>query len=285
VAPEPTIDEIEEFKAAVWQNYRERGRRFPWRETTDPWAILLSEVMLQQTQTERVIPYWHRWVSLWPDPQARASAPFDRVLREWSGLGYNRRARYLVQTASLLVQNYQGHLPSDSGELEKLPGIGPYTARAIACFAFAIPSVFIETNIRSAFLHFFFPDQDGVGDRELIPLVERTLDRDRVRPWYWALMDYGAELKKISPNPNRRSAHYQRQSPFEGSLRQSRGAALKILSHEGSQDLGTLVRLTGIPEDRLALALSKLQDEGLVAEEGGYYGIPGGNGPKKTDDP
>lgn len=281
---DPTPDEVEEFKAAVWQHYRERGRRFPWRETSDPWAILLSEVMLQQTQTERVIPYWQRWLSLWPNPQALASAPFDRVLREWSGLGYNRRARFLAQTASLLVQNYQGRLPSDSGELEKLPGIGTYTARAIACFAFAIPSVFIETNIRSAFLHFFSPNQEGVGDKELVPLLERTLDRDQVRHWYWALMDYGAELKKISPNPNRRSAHYQKQSPFEGSLRQSRGAALKILSQQGPQDLGSLARLTGLPEDRLILALSKLRDEGFVAEGGGLYGIPGGKGPEKIDD-
>ena len=281
---DPTIDEIEEFKAAVWQNYRERGRSFPWRETSDPWAILLSEVMLQQTQTERVIPYWQRWLSLWPNPQALASAPFDRVLREWSGLGYNRRARFLAQTASLLVQNYQGKLPEDSVELEKLPGIGTYTARAIACFAFAIPSVFIETNIRSAFLHFFFAGQDGVGDKELVPLLERTLDRDQVRRWYWALMDYGAELKKISPNPSRRSAHYQKQSPFKGSLRQSRGAALKILSHQGAQDIGNLVRLTGLPEDRLTLALSKLRAEGLVAEAGGIYGIPGEKGSEKTDD-
>jgi A/G-specific adenine glycosylase len=283
VVSDPTTDEIEEFKAAVWQNYRERGRRFPWRETTDPWAILLSEVMLQQTQTERVIPYWHRWLSLWPDPQALASAPFDRVLREWSGLGYNRRARFLTQTASLLVQNYQGRLPSDSGELEKLPGIGTYTARAIACFAFGLPSVFIETNIRSAFLHFFFPDQEGISDKALVPLLERALDRDQARHWYWALMDYGAELKKISPNPNRRSSHYQKQSSFKGSLRQSRGAALKILSHRGFQDLGSLALLTGLPEDRLILALSKLRAEGLVAEKGGIYGIAEEKGSEKSD--
>lgn len=282
---DPTSDEIEAFKAAVWQNYKERGRRFPWRETTEAWAILLSEVMLQQTQTDRVIPYWHRWLSLWPDPQSLASAPFDLVLREWSGLGYNRRARYLTQTARLLTEHYRGRVPSDSGELEKLPGIGTYTARAIACFAYGIPSVFIETNIRSAFIHFFFSDQGKIEDKELVPLLERTLDRDQARHWYWALMDYGAELKKISPNPSRRSAHYQKQSPFEGSLRQSRGAALKILSHRGWLDLGSLARLTGLPEDRLVLALSKLQSEGLVAEREGSYGIPGATDPENSDDP
>ncbi len=264
---------VDVFRRTILDHYRDSGRAFPWRETTDPWAILVSEVMLQQTQTERVVPYWTRWLSLWPTPDALAVAPLEAVLREWSGLGYNRRARFLRDAAAAIVARHGGTVPDDPELLDALPGIGPYTARAVATFAFGRPEVFIETNIRAVFLHFFFPGAEGVSDAELLPLIERALDRTDPRRWYWALMDYGSALKRVTVNPSRRSAHYAKQSRFEGSPRQARGAVLRTLSSKGAADLSSLMNETGIEEPRLAAALESLGKEGLVAESGGRYRI------------
>jgi A/G-specific adenine glycosylase len=265
---------IEDFRRAVLDHYREKGRSFPWRETRDPWAILVSEVMLQQTQTDRVVPYWLRWLDLWPDPASLAVAPLDSVLREWSGLGYNRRGRFLKEAAGEIVSRFGGMVPSDPASLETLPGIGPYTARAIACFAFASAEPFVETNIRAAVIHFFFPERESVKDAELVPILEKAVDVSDPRRWYWALMDYGAALKKVAPNPNRRSAHYVRQSRFEGSLRQARGAILKSITSDGAADIYQLAEKTGLSPDRLSSALDSLSRDSLVAEHGGLYSIP-----------
>ncbi len=265
---------IADFRQAVLDHYRERGRSFPWRETRDPWLILVSEVMLQQTQTERVIPYWQRWSRLWPTPAALAAAPLDAVLREWSGLGYNRRGRFLRDAAAQIVSRFGGSVPADPADLETLSGIGPYAARAIACFAFGADQAFVETNIRAAVLHFFFPDRERVKDTEILPILELAMDRSDPRRWHWALMDYGAALKRLTANPNRRSAHYVRQSRFEGSLRQARGAALRVLASEGPADLAELAERTGLSPDRLSAALSGLASDSLVAERSGRYSIP-----------
>lgn len=264
------------FKTAVWAYFKEAGRDFPWRRTIHPWGVLVSEVMLQQTQTDRVVPYYERWMQRWPRPELLAEAPFPEVLREWSGLGYNRRAQYLQEAARLITEKYGGSVPSSVQVLERLPGIGPYTARAVACFAYNTPQVFIETNIRAAVLHFFFQDREGVPDRELVPILEATLDRHHPREWYWALMDYGAALKKILPNPSRKSAHYTRQSPFKGSRRQIRGAILRVLSREGALTLEGLEQHSGYERSRLVSVLQDLQKESFVAESGGQYHIAGG---------
>lgn len=265
---------IADFRSAVLDQYRRTGRVFPWRETADPWAILVSEIMLQQTQTERVVPYWRRWMELWPTPAALAAAPLDQVLREWSGLGYNRRARFLRDAAAVIRDRYEGSVPSDPEALDALPGIGPYTARAVVAFAFCRPEVFIETNIRAVYLHFFFPHEDKVPDSRLLPVIEETLDRGDPRTWYWALMDYGAALKRVTVNPSRRSAHHVRQSRFEGSLRQARGAVLRSLAADGAASLCELAGRTDIADERLSVALSALSKEGLVAETSGVYRIP-----------
>jgi len=263
--------DIEEFRRIVLGHWRDAGRVFPWREDLDPWGILLSEFMLQQTQTERVISYWTRWKTLWPTPVALAEASLEDVLREWSGLGYNRRARFIRNAAIAIRDRFGGQVPRLPEDLETLDGIGPYTARAISTFAYAEPNVFIETNIRAAAIHFFFPEAQSVRDAELFPILERTLDRTDPRRWYWALMDYGAALKKVTKNPSRRSAHYTRQSPFEGSLRQARGAVLRFVTQHGASDQETLVSGTGIEEDRLYEALSSLKKEGFLSEKGGVY--------------
>ncbi|MDL2228759.1 A/G-specific adenine glycosylase [Treponema sp. OttesenSCG-928-L16] len=270
---------IDEFRRVIISHFESEGRMFPWRETEDPWAIMVSEFMLQQTQTERVIPYWKRWLRKWPSPKALASASLEEVLREWSGLGYNRRARFLREAAVRIVSDYDGKIPRSPDELLTLPGIGPYTSRAIACFAYNHPSVFIETNIRSVLIHFFFHDRNDVRDDELVPILEECIVREysesgSPRMWYWALMDYGAALKKISPNPNRRSAHYTRQSSFEGSFRQIRGAVVRTLSRIGSGTFDTLQKETGFETEGLYKAVAALKKESMVAEENGIYRIP-----------
>jgi A/G-specific adenine glycosylase len=262
-----------EFREAIYAYYEKAGRSFPWRERGDPWGVMVSEFMLQQTQTDRVIPSWKRWMELWPRPAGLAAASLETALREWSGLGYNRRARFLRDSAALITEKHGGQVPETPESLRSLPGIGAYTAGAIACFAYNYPAVFIETNIRAAAIHFFFQNREQVDDREILPLLEKSLDRTNPRRWYWALMDYGAALKKITPNPNRRSAGYTRQSPFEGSFRQSRGALIRTLVSQGPGSAGDLLRRLNMEPDTLYRALGALEKEALVAEKEGVYSI------------
>jgi len=264
-----------EFRKLIYSAYEKAGRSFPWRENLAPWGILVSEIMLQQTQTERVIEYWKRWMEKWPSPAALGNAPFEEVLKEWNGLGYNRRGRYLKECAVAIVRDFGGVVPSSPETLRELPGIGPYTAGAIACFAYNFPSVFIETNIRSVMLHFFFQGQEGITDREILPVIGSTLDAGNPRKWYWALMDYGATLKKTSPNPARQSAHYKRQSAFSGSLRQIRGSLVRALIAGGQASAEQLRARMDVPskEADFDTALKALCRELLVAEENGEYRI------------
>lgn len=261
--------EIAGFRAQVLGFYAKRGRAFPWRSTRDPWAILVSEVMLQQTQTERVLPKYLEWMAAYPSPHSLAEADLADVLSLWSGLGYNRRALALVKAASRIAS--LGRFPDEEDELLELPGVGPYTARAVLAFAFGRPVVFIETNIRSVFLHSFFEGEDAVSDARIAPLVEATLDRDDPRSWYYALMDYGVEIKRAFGNPNGRSAHYAKQSPFADSHRRIRGALLKELGSRGRADADELARALPFARERVDKALGELKAEGFVAESSGVY--------------
>ena len=265
--------DINEFREIILFNYKEAGRDFPWREAVSPWAVMVSEFMLQQTQTERVIPYFKRWMELWPGPGALAKASMEDALREWSGLGYNRRCKYLKDCAAIIANEKAGEVPRTPKTLLPLPGIGPYIAGAVSCFAYNYPAVFIETNIRSAALHFFFPGKTGVTDAEIVPILEAALDRKNPRRWYYALMDYGAALKKITVNPNRRSAHYAKQSPFEGSFRQARGKVLKTLVSIGSGSAEDIGKKSGLKKKELYRVLQALEKESMVAEEEGIYRI------------
>ncbi|TFG83208.1 MAG: A/G-specific adenine glycosylase, partial [Spirochaetales bacterium] len=211
MAETPALDSVDpvtarEFRAAVLEHYRLEGRSFPWRDTHDPWRILVSEFMLQQTQTIRVLPKYLAWFERFPDMECLVDAPLADVYEAWRGLGYNNRALRLRQTAREIVSDHGGSVPVDERSLMALPGIGRYTARAILAFAFGKPGIVLETNIRTAFIFHFFPGAVGVSDRELEPVAAATMDEADPRTWYYALMDYGAWLKKREPNPGRQSA-------------------------------------------------------------------------------
>jgi A/G-specific adenine glycosylase len=265
--------QVAAFRGEVFAYYEMAGRHtLPWRTNTGAWPVLVSEFMLQQTQIERVIPYWERWTSLWPEPAGLAEAALTDALREWSGLGYNRRGRFLWECARRIVGEHGGIVPDTPEKLITLPGVGAYTAGAVACFAYNYPTVFIETNIRAALIHFFFHERDRVHDDELMVILEEALQYDdNPRHWYWALMDYGAALKKAAPNPNRHSAHYTRQSRFEGSFRQQRGAILRSLVTDGPASAESLHERTGIESIRLYDALAALEKDFMIACDGGVY--------------
>lgn len=256
---------VSAFQKLIYEYYSKNKRQFVWRDINNPYWIFVSEVMLQQTQTFRVEQKFLPFVQQLPTFFALAQAPFAHVLTLWKGLGYNRRALYLQQAAHIIVQEYAGSLPADPIILQKLPGIGSASSRSIAIFAFNEPYVFIETNIRAVFIHHFFEQQEKITDQQLLPLVESTLDRDNPRQWYYALMDYGVMLKKLHKNPARKSAHYTRQSRFEGSLRQVRGKILKILLQTQSLTSTEIVAaLSDCEVGYVKRALCMLVDEKLV---------------------
>lgn len=267
-----TVDmQINEFRDIVWDYYRDHARVMPWREQPTPYNVVVSEFMLQQTQVARVEPKFLEWVKLWPDFADLAMAPVAEVLAAWKGLGYNRRALRLQEVARIVVEKYEGALPTSQEELVALPGVGPGTAGAIMAYAWNQPAVFIETNIRRVFLHHFFSDQADVPDSELMPLIAAAIDWELPREWYWALMDYGTHLKSQVVNPNRRSRHYTRQSKFEGSHRRLRGLLLeRALAGE------TLLPNTPIENydlESIGRALRELAKEGFLVPAGDGFTI------------
>jgi A/G-specific adenine glycosylase len=269
-----------QFQDLILAFYAKEGRDLPWRHTRDPYAIMVSEFMLQQTQTERVLAYYGPWLERFPTLEALSRASLAEALALWSGLGYNRRARFLKQAAEIITGEGAGRFPQDAETLDALPGIGPYTARAITCFAFDRRELFVETNIRTVYLHFFHErlkislddaagTRTGVDDREFIPLINETLPQENPRDFYYALMDYGAMLKKAQVRTNHLSRHYRPQSRFEGSLRQARGAILRCLSREGAGlSLEAIAGAEGIDLERLEGAAAALEKEGLIVWQG-----------------
>ena len=258
--------------------YRKHGRKFPWRKTRDPYAILVSEVMLQQTQADRVAPFFVSFLNAFPTVERLARASLKQVLRVWSGLGYNRRALFLKRAAEAVMREHRGVVPRNLAPLDALPGVGRDTASAVLAFAWNERVVFVETNIRTVFLHHFFPRQRKVRDEEVLELVRQTLpikthpfsrrmgESIEIREWYDALMDYGAMLKHQVGNPNIRSAHYVRQKRFVGSRRELRGAILRKASR-GEVHVADFAAFQekGLPVSEI---LSELAAEGFLRKEG-----------------
>ncbi len=258
---------IPEFQHIVTTYFHEHGRSFPWRETTDPYAITVSELMLQQTQTERVVPKYNAFLAVLPTWEDLAAVDTTTLLQLWQGLGYNRRALNLKRLAEVVTKECHNKLPETEEALRALPGIGPYTAGAVRAFAYNQPVVMIETNIRRAFLFHFFPEGQAISDKELFPLIEQSLDREHPRLWYYALMDYGAYLGREYPNANRRSKHYSKQSTFQGSLRQLRGEIIRQITAHQSLSFPELQKVTGEDPQRLEKAVTGLVNDGFMTKE------------------
>lgn len=251
-----------QFQEIVWQKGSELFRPMPWREDTRPYYVLVSEIMLQQTQVERVIPKFEAFIKAFPSIDALAAASLSDVLTLWSGLGYNRRAKFLHQAAIKVVQEYGGIFPETVSELIKLPGVGVNTAGAIAAYSFNQTVTFIETNVRTVYFYHFFHDQEAVSDTVLKQLVDETADREHPREWYWALMDYGSFLKRQGAGMNSKSRHYKKQAPLKGSLREVRGQILKVLT-EGDKTLQEVKSQVTV-DDRFEPALKGLLKDGLI---------------------
>lgn len=225
---------LADFSGRMLREGERLYRDLPWRYIDDPFQVLVSEIMLQQTQVKRVIDYWSRFISLFPSADALASAETALVLENWQGLGYNRRALMLKRAAEICSSEYGGEVPREYDRLLALPGVGPATAAGVRAFAHNLPGVYLETNVRTVFIHEFFPEQEDVKDKDIIPLVEETCPKDNPRQWYYALLDYGAFLKQTQVNPSRKSAHHTKQSTFEGSRRQKRAEILRcVLAQPG----------------------------------------------------
>jgi A/G-specific adenine glycosylase len=264
---------VRAFRELIYHFYRTNRRAFPWRRTRNPYRILVSEFMLQQTQTARVETRYGAFLRAFPRISALAKAPAREVLSLWQGLGYNRRALALRNAARMVVERHGGRLPRSPDELVKLPGVGKATAAALSAFAYGEPRVLVETNIRRVFIHYFFRDREGVRDAEIAPVAAAVLDREDPRNWYYALMDHGVYLRKHFPNANRRSAHYAAQSPFEGSSRQLRGKILRALVSSGGMTRAALAKAVGSRPEKVHGAVAALVEEGFLRKKGMRFTI------------
>lgn len=249
----------DEFQRFLRQQGEELYRTMPWREDTRPYYVLVSELMLQQTQVDRVIPKFEAFITAYPDEETLANAPLADVLTHWQGLGYNRRAKFLHDAAKTVTS--QNEFPNDEQGLMALPGVGKNTAGAIRAYAFNQPAIFIETNVRAVYIHHFFSESDLVDDQQIYELLEQTIDRDHPREFYWALMDYGSWLKKQGVLPSR-SRHYKKQSPLKGSVREVRGRIIASLAQHDMTETELFKNVSG--DERFNAALEGVIRDGLV---------------------
>lgn len=253
---------VSSFQAVIRDYYREHGRVFPWRETSDPYRILVSEFMLQQTQTSRVVEKYIEFITAFPDVFQLARSSFREVLRVWQGLGYNRRALALYKTAGEIAERYQGRVPDDPVLLRQLPGVGEYTANAMMAIAFNKPAIVIDTNIRAVYLYFFFRETETVGKNDIVPFVEATLDRDSPREWYYALFDYGSMLKRDYRDLE--AGKRRKQSAFRGSDREVRSSILRLLLDIEIMTEDQLLASLPSDNERVRRLVTQLYEEGLI---------------------
>jgi len=263
----------ESFQQFIWDFYKKNGRPFAWRNIEDPYCVVVSEIMLQQTKKHRVEKKYDAFIEAFPTFKDLAEGSLRDVLSLWQGLGYNRRAKALYTIAQKVMNEFDGVLLQSPEILQTFPGIGAATAGSICAFAFNMPTVFIETNVRAVFLHHFFAHKEGVKDQELFPLIAQAVDQDNPREWYYALMDYGVMLKKQHANPNKRSAHYTTQSKFEGSDRQIRGIILKLLTTKSSMSFVQLASGIDREPQRIEKILKQLCGEQFIQERKNTFSI------------
>ncbi|MFH1174807.1 MAG: Fe-S cluster assembly protein HesB [archaeon] len=247
---------VKEVQRTILDHYAKHGRNLPWRKTTNPYKILVSEVMLQQTQVDRVIPKYAAFIKKFPTLQTLARAKKENVLKLWSGLGYNSRAVRLQRLARHVVNAYKGKFPQTYKELLALPGIGPYTAKAVLIFAYNKGEITIDTNVRRiliALLHLSEKTPQATLERYALALLPKGRSRD----WHNALMDYGAMVltaRKTGIKP------VSKQSPFKDSDRYYRGQILKKHLHKQTHSANVL----GISPSRYARILRQMRKEGLL---------------------
>jgi A/G-specific adenine glycosylase len=269
---------------------RDHLRDLPWRASRDPWAILVAETMLQQTQVARVVERWPLFLKSFPDASTCAARPVGDVVHAWKGLGYNRRAVALHAAATMIVARHDGELPSDLPALLELPGVGPYTARAVRAFAFELPAAVVDTNVGRLFAR--------LAGRPLRPREAQAaadaLAVD-VGAWEWnqGVMELGALVcgrrrpdcgscplsdrcawRGVGPDPATGSAGVGRpQSTFEGSNRQLRGRLVDVLRSEPVRRVD-IERLLGVDRDRVDEIIDGLLRDGLAVVAGEHVQLP-----------
>lgn len=276
----PDDCDFSEFSALLRSAGAALYRDLPWRDTRDPYAVWISEVMLQQTQVSRVLGRWERFIGRFPTVDALASAAPSDVVDEWQGMGYNRRALALLKAAQMCSVDYGGSMPRSVVDLQRLPGVGKATAAGIMAFAYDEPSVYVETNVRAVFIHHFFPSREEVSDKLIEPLVAASCPREDVRGWYYAMLDYGSYLKKKFGNPARKAKAYSRQSAFEGSRRQKRAWVVReVLAHDAGIALDALhARLNAAECAAGRLVVADGEFKGIVDDlaREGFLSVDGG---------
>jgi len=282
------------FRKTVLDFYKQEGRHtLPWRvgdngisKSEQAYRILVSEAMLQQTQVARVVPYYLRWFLKFGTKEVLANASLAEVLILWQGLGYNKRAKALWETAKIICNERGGVIPTTRIELLKLPGIGRYTAGAICVFAYNQKEVLVETNIRTVVIYHFFTEisrsskktqgasSEKIGDEAIETILKEVQPHKNFREWNWALMDYGAYLKREGNRTNELVKGYAKQSAFKGSSREVRGAIIRALSKVPctKETLKRQFKKERYPQ--VLFQLQKLQAEGLIAIQGKTYKLP-----------
>ena len=253
----PSSDAITHLQHTIRERYADHQRILPWRQTTDPYKILVSEIMLQQTQVDRVIPKYHARLEKWPTVKDLAWATQADILTAWSGLGYNRRALNLYKAAQKIVHDYHGQILPDEKVLLWLPGVGLYTAHAILAFAYNLEVPVLDINIKRVLIHNFDLDPK-MSDKELRTIALACVPIGRSRDRHNALMDYGS-LVLHSKKTGIRSAP---QSTFQWSRRQVRGNVLKYLIKHGKADKKTLQEL--FPHEERDHILQAMLDEKII---------------------
>ena len=264
--------QIADFQNLVLTKGKELYREMPWRSDTHPYNILLSEIMLQQTQVARVLQKYEEFKTAFPTLADLARADFQEVLAHWSGLGYNRRARFLHETAKKLVE--YPSFPDSPEVLQQCPGIGENTAASIVVYAFNKPLVFLETNVRTVLIYTFFQGvTEKIDESVLRNVAEQTLYTNNPRKWYWALMDYGTYLKKTQGNFNKYSKMHTVQSKFEGSFRQKRAAVLRCLLQNGPLTLAEIAEKMDYETSLMEELVTVLQKDKMIVFENNRFCI------------